>query len=93
MEDTIDGKNIFCGWQNYYDSNSRVCSFYLSLFEERDGKYIRSDEEQHERCYTLNEIKASLKQCGFELLLVSKDYEFNDIAENTERWYFVAKRV
>ena len=93
MEDEIDGKNIFCGWQNYYDKNSKLCSFYLSLFEEKDGIYVRSDEEQHERCYSYNEISDTLKQSGFELLLVSKDYNFSEIDENTERWYFVAKRI
>ena len=93
LEDKIDGKGVFCGWQNYYDSKSRICSFYLSLFEECDGAYIRSDEEQHERCYTLEEVKNSLAECGFELLSVCCDYDFNEINENTERWYFVAKRI
>ena len=93
LEDNMDGKNIFCGWQNYYDKESRICSFYLSLFEEQNGKYVRSDEEQHERCYSYEEITEALKKCGFELLTVSKDYKFTNIDENTERWYFVAKRI
>lgn len=93
LEDTIEGKNIYCGWQNYYDKESKICSFYLSLFEEQNGKYLRSDEEQHERCYSLEEVKTSLDKCGFELLFVSRDYKFTEIGDDTERWYFVAKRI
>ena len=93
MEDEIEGQNIYCGWQNYYDKQSKICSFYLTLFEENNGKYIRSDEEQHERCYSYEEITEALKKCGFELTLVSKDYKFTDVDECTERWYFVAKRI
>ena len=93
LEDNIDDKNIFCGWQNYYDKSSKICSFYLTLFEEKNGAYIRSDEEQHERCYSLDEITDALKRSGFELLLVSKNYNFSEVDKNTERWYFVAKRI
>lgn len=93
LEDSIDGREVFCGWQNYYNKESKICSFYLSLFEERNGHYLRSDEEQHEKCYQLDEIKNLLNESGFELLLVCKDYKFLEIDENTERWYFVAKRI
>ncbi len=93
LEDIINGKNVYCGWQNYYDKDSKICSFYLSLFEECDGIYTRSDEEQHERCYTLNEVKSALEQCGFKLLEVCSDYNFNEVCDDTERWYFVAKRI
>ena len=40
LEDKIDGNDIYCGWQNCYDRESRICSFYLSLFEEREGKSL-----------------------------------------------------
>lgn len=93
LEDTVDGKNVYCGWQNYYDKEKKICSFYLSLFEEQNGKYMRSDEEQHERCYALEEVKDSLAKNGFELLAVCKDFEFTEIDDSTERWYFVSKRI
>lgn len=93
LEDNENGRNIFCGWQNYYDRQSKICNFYLSLFEECDTAYIRSDEEQQERCYDFEEIKSTLLKCGFELLCVCSDYKFSEVNENTERWYFVVKRV
>ena len=91
-DETEDGREIFCGWQNFYDSESRVCSFYLSLFEEqKNGSFSRADEEQFERCYDVDEIKASLKNNGFELIDIFSDVEFGAVEDTSERLYFVAK--
>jgi SAM-dependent methyltransferase len=93
LEDTgDDGEAIFCGWQNYYDKATGICDFYLSVFtEDSDGAYVRADEQQRERCYDLEDIKAKLETSGFELLGVYSGFDLEEINENTERWYFVAK--
>jgi hypothetical protein len=59
--------------------------------EDEDGAYIRADEQQKERCYDLDEVKNALEDCGFELLGVYAGFGFEEIKENTERWYFVAR--
>ncbi len=93
LEDENDeGLALYCGWQNFYDRESRVCDFYLSVFEEdEDGSYYRSDEQQKERCYTKDELCEALSECGFELLGIYAGYNFEEIQENTERWYFVTR--
>ena len=93
LEDENDGGGaIFCGWQNSYDRESRVCSFYLSVFEEgENGEYYRADEEQRERCYTVDEIKNALAKSGFEFIDVFSDVEFSGVTESSERLYFVAR--
>ena len=93
LEDVVDGAAVYCGWQNEYDKESRLCGFYLSLFEERDGVYVREDEEQHERCYTMEEITAALAENGFALLGVYRDFDFSAPTEDTERWYFAARKI
>ena len=92
LEDTVDGASVYCGWQNAYDKDSKICGFYLTLFEERDGVYVREDEEQHERCYTKEQITATLEESGFELLGVFRDYKFSEPTADTERWYFAARK-
>ena len=92
LEDTVDDANVYCGWQNEYDRESKLCGFYLTLFEERDGAYVREDEEQHERCYTKAQIVSALETSGFELLGVYRDYTFSEPTEDTERWYFAARK-
>ena len=88
----LEDEGTYCGWQNEYDADSRLCRFYLSVFRENeDGSYFREDEEQHERCYSMEEIREALWRTGFELLSVSADYEFGEISETDERRYFAAR--
>ncbi len=93
LEDEQDGEGaIFCGWQNFYDPESCLCDFYLSVFtEDEDGRYIREDEHQIERCYTRQEVEGLLKECGFCLLGVFSDLDFGAPKDCAERWYFVAR--
>jgi len=83
--------DIFCGWQNFYDKNTAICDFYLSVFNGEKGVYYRSDEHQQERCYQLDEVMDMLEECGFEALGVYSDFNFSAVSEDTERWYFVTR--
>jgi len=83
---------VYCGWQNHYDEQTGVCTFDLSLFEEReDGGYDRSDESQCERCYSQEELRKLLEQTGFELLGCFGDWDFSEPKDDCERYYFVAR--
>ena len=86
------GNNAYCGWQNDYDPQTKLCNFYLSVFtEEENGSYTRSDEVQTERCYTKEELTSSLEKCGFELIGFFADYQFSNPEDNCERWYVIAR--
>ncbi len=92
LEDEDENGAVYCGWQNEYDSESGLCSFYLTLFEEDgDGKYYRSDEKQTERCYTREQVQACLRESGFEILGFFSDYQMSECQEETERWYIAAR--
>ena len=85
---------VFCGWQNTYHPESRICDFDLSLFEELpNGAYRRADEHQQERCYTLEEVKKALHDNRLELIGVWSDYHFSPTQETTPRWYFAARAI
>lgn len=85
---------IYCGWQNEFHKDTSICDFDLTLFEEgEDGSYLRSDEHQRERCYTLSEIETALQKNHLELLGVFSDWEFHAPTPTTERWYFVARAI
>ena len=87
-----DGSLIYCGWQNNFDRESGICDFYLSVFEEdEDGSYFRSDEQQKERCYSAEQMKTMLEECGFEFLGIYGDYNFSAPADTTERFYIAAR--
>ena len=93
-EETEERAAVFCGWQNHFDPDTKICDFYLSLFEElENGSYRRADEHQRERCYEMEEILDALKASNLELLGVWSDFAFNTPDENTERWYFCARAI
>ncbi len=91
-DEDADGRAVFCGWQNDYDPERRLCKFYLSLFAEgEDGVYTRSDEEQTERCFDEAELTAALDEAGFDLCGMYADFNFSPVTETSERWYVVAR--
>lgn len=82
----------FCTWQNYYNEKSRICDFYITLFnEESDGRYVRYDEMGRERMYTLRSIKKMLRDAGFEYIGAYSDFEFSDASDTNERIYIAAR--
>ena len=88
------GGDSFLVWQNYYDTESRVCDFALTVFErDESGGYARRDEHQYERCYTREELTASLESCGFEVIdffdAPNLAAQAND--PRAERWYVIAR--
>lgn len=97
LEDSLPEENgvessVFCGWQNEYDPRTRLCRFYLSVFrEDGDGRYVRTDEEQTERCYSRTELEAALDRTGFDLCGVFGGFDFSPAEESDPRWYIVAR--
>ena len=90
----IEDESSFCVWQNYYNEKSRLCDFYISLFEEcEDGRYERYDEVQRERMYTLRSLKKLLKDNGFELIGAYSDFNFSEGTDDDERIYLAARCI
>lgn len=97
---TVYGDNAYileddaslCAWQNDYDEASGLCRFYLSIFEQqKNGSYLRYDEEQTERCYSREELTDALTRAGFGDISFFGDFNFNAPDERTERYFVVAR--
>ena len=89
---TMEEGGGVCIWENYYDPDSRICDFYITLFKEcSDARYERYDETQSERMYTLEEIKSSLEKCNMEYLYALGDLDYTPGSDECERIYIVAK--
>lgn len=93
--DAPDGSlDVFCAWQNHFSPETGICDFDLSIFEEQpDGSYLREDEHQQERCYTMEAILLALREAGFTDLGVYADWNFSAPTQTTERWYFAARAI
>ncbi len=93
-EDTEERAAVFCGWQNHFDPETKLCDFDLSIFEElENGSYRRADEHQVERCYEMEEITSALQNAGLELLGVWSDFDFSIPEDTAERWYLCARAI
>lgn len=90
----LENDGTLCAWHNEYNKKSRICKFYLSIFEENeDGLYERSDEVQREKCYSYKQISNALKKTGFEILGAYGDLNKKEIESCDEKWYFVARCI
>ncbi len=78
-------------WQNWYNEKTRKCRFYLTEFTEDDGVYLRNDEVQTQRFYSIQSIKRLLKQNGFQLCGVYGGLDFSPLSPQSEKAFFVAK--
>jgi SAM-dependent methyltransferase len=88
----LEDEGSLCAWQNDFDEQSGLCHFYLSVFEEdEDGRYVRADEEQTERCYSREALTEALTRAGFADIAFFGDFDFNAPDECCERWYVAAR--
>ena len=86
-----EGEDV-CIWQNYYNKRTKLCDFYITLFkEDTDGKYLRYDEAQRERMYTLREIERVLADTDMEFVGAYSNFDFTGATDNDERIYIVAR--
>lgn len=86
-----DRESVFYTWQNQFNENNNICSFYLTFFHSSDGvNYIRFDEEHRQRAYTVEEIISSLKKAGFSTVDYYDAFSFQSPRIDTERINFVA---
>lgn len=80
-------------WKNIYDSVSKQISMELTLFElEPDGRYTRFTESQVQRAHSVKELTSALTRAGFEDIEAFAAFTFDNVAEDTERIQFRAKK-
>lgn len=90
----LENESSLLAWQNDYNEKTKICKFYLSIFEENEnGSYQRLNEVQAERCYSKKQIESLLKKCGFELLAIYGDTDKKEARDTDEKWYFVARNI
>lgn len=88
----MENEGAVCVWQNYYNKKNGLCDFYITLFEEDDdGRYVRYDEAQREKMYTLKMIKNALTGASLEFVGAYSDFDFTEGGDGNERIYIVAR--
>jgi len=85
-------------WENFYDDETDILSFELSVFTEDKGSYRRNDEVHDQRAYKIREIQM-LSKDKFDLLTVVTDTfqpvsieHYDEETTQNERLFFVLKK-
>ena len=89
----IEQDEVFCVWQNDYNSKNHITNINLDFFIEQNGVYQRFSEEFSERAYTTDEITDILKDCYFEIIGVFNDMTEEPLETTCERAIFVARKI
>lgn len=81
-------------WENYYHEEEHINEYDVTIFAKCDGKediFQRSVETHYQRGYTLDEMKAFVKEAGMEFVTAIDADTHVEPTEDSERIYVVAR--
>ncbi len=79
-------------WENFYDNDTKINTYELTLFlEVEDGLFERQEEVHYQRGYTLEEMKELIEKSGMEFVTAYDAFTKNAPDEKSERVYVIAK--
>jgi SAM-dependent methyltransferase len=79
-------------WDNYYDGDTKLNEYDLSLFiREEEDLYRKYTETHYQRAYTIDEIKKALEEAGMEFLEAYDAFTREPVKDTSERIYLIAR--
>ena len=88
----FDEDGFFLAWDNNYLEGD-IVEMYLDFFVYNGKNYDRYSEVIYERAYSAESITEGLKFSGFEIIGVYDELTENKPREDSERIYFVCRKV
>ena len=88
-----ENEHVFYTWENFFDPESNLCEFMLNFFIKEGKTYSRYTETHYQKSYTSSYLKKLLEGCGFELLGTFDDLSFNLPARNSQKVFYVARKI
>lgn len=79
-------------WDNYYDAESKINEYALSIFvREKDDLYRKYEEYHYQKGYTLDEMKSYLQEAGLVFLSAVDGEDGGPVRPESGRIRVVAK--
>ena len=79
-------------WDNYYDEESKINEYDLTIFVREEQDLFRKFEEIHyQRGYTLAEMKELLEQAGLRFVKAIDSDTKGEVCDTSERIYVIAR--
>nr|MCR5000788.1 class I SAM-dependent methyltransferase [Lachnospiraceae bacterium] len=81
-------------WENYYDDESHINEYDLSIFIEQDepGMFRRFTENHYQRGYTLGQMHVFLQKAGLKAVLVRDSDTKDEPSYDSQRIFIVARK-
>lgn len=87
-----DREDVSFIWDNYYDEESRINEYALSIFvQEKEDLYRKYQELHYQRGYSLEEMKEYLEEAGLIFLSAEDGEEGGPVRPDSGRIRVVAK--
>ena len=81
-------------WENWYDEESQINEYDLTLFiREESGLYEKYEETHYQRAYSLDTVCRLLQEAGLKLEAVYDAFTMDAPGKRSERVYVVAREV
>lgn len=81
-------------WENYFDEETNINEYYLSVFVRgEDGRYDKYEEEHFQRGYTLDEVKKAVETAGLKMERIYEAFSEREGSEENDRVYVVVRNV
>lgn len=79
-------------WDNYYDKESGINEYDLTLFiQEKNELYRKYEEIHYQRAYALSTVEQLLKEAGMEFVAAYDAFTKEPVKADSERIYIIAR--
>ena len=79
-------------WDNYYDKESKINEYDLSLFiKQEEDLYRKYTENHYQRAYSLEEVKRAINEAGMDFVAAFDAFTQNPVKDTSERIYIIAR--
>lgn len=87
-------EDTYCVWRAEYSRRSRICSYFMDIFQldEGTGQWERGEELHRERAYTVEELTGFLEQAGFLDIRVYGNLKLRPPVPGEDRLFFTARK-
>ncbi|WP_367565770.1 class I SAM-dependent methyltransferase [Lacrimispora sp.] len=79
-------------WDNYYDKETGINEYCLSLFiRQEEDLYRKYTENHYQRAYPLEQVKAAIEAAGMEFITAYDAFTKAPVKGDSERIYVIAR--
>ena len=79
-------------WENYYDGETGINEYDLTLFvREKEGLYRKFEETHYQRAYELEQVRRAVKEAGIEFVAAYDAGTHKPVRQDSQRIYVIAR--